>query len=359
MLLDPHDLTPANRVDDVLASLPAELPGLPSPETHACALELAGRPRARVAGAAADLAEMRRALAHTLDELRLCGAVAGTHPFAVRSDVEASSGPRYRRIHASMRELAHREPTFALHVHVAVPDGETAVRALDGLRRDLPLLLALSANSPYWQGRDTGLASARTPIFSMFPRVGIPRRFASYGAYVGVVDGLVSAGAVTDPSFLWWDARLRPHLATVEVRIMDAQTRIADAAALAALVQCLVRLAAEGALDEGAPPPEALAENRFLAARDGIAARFVEAGPPRMRPAVVRLGEVLDACRPMAALLGCAEELEGVAALAERPGHARQRSTAEEGGPGAVTAALCAELGPTAGRPRVGASSAW
>jgi glutamate---cysteine ligase / carboxylate-amine ligase len=359
MLLDPHDLTLANRVDDVLASLPADLPGQASAETHACAVELAGRPHARVAAAAADLAGLRRTLARTLGDLRLCAAVAGTHPFALWSDVEASTGPRYRRIRASMRELAHREPTFALHVHVAVPDGEAAVRALDGLRRDLPLLLALSANSPYWQGRDTGLASARTPIFSMFPRVGIARRFASYDAYVGAVDGLVAAGAVPDQSFLWWDARLRPHLGTVEVRIMDAQTQIADAAALAALVQCLVWLGAEGALAEGAPAPEALAENRFLASRDGIAARFVEAGAPPMRPAVVRLGEVLEACRPIAARLGCGAELEAVAALAERPGHARQRSAAEDGGLVAVTSGLRAELGPAASRPRVGASSAW
>jgi carboxylate-amine ligase len=359
MLLDPDDLTPANRIDEVLASLPPKLPGRPSAETHACAVELASRPHARVAAAAADLAEMRRALARALVELRLCGAVAGTHPLALWSEVKASSGSRYRRISASMRGLAHREPTFALHVHVAVPDGEAAVRALDGLRRDLPLLLALSANSPYWQGRDTGLASARTPIFSMFPRVGIPRRFASYAAYVGLIDGLVAAGAVSDPSFLWWDARLRPHLGTVEVRVMDAQTRIADAAALAALVQCLVRLGAEGALDQDAPPPEALAENRFLAARDGIAARFVEPGPPRMRPAVLRLGEVLEACRPVAAQLGCRAELDAVAALAEHPGHARQRATAEDGGLGAVTAALCAELEPAAGRFGLGASRSW
>ncbi len=344
MLLEPQGWMPVNRVDDVLASLAPDVRARASAETHACALELASRPHADVGAATTDLAHLRRALSSALEGLGLCAAVAGTHASVVWSDVEASSGPRYQRIRAAMRGLVRREPTFALHVHVAVPDGEAAVHALDGLRRDLPLLLALSANSPYWQGRDTGLASARTPIFSMFPRVGIPRAFGTYGAYVGAIDALVSSGAVPDPSFLWWDARLRPHLATVEVRIMDAQTRVAQTAALAALVQCLVRLHAQAAVHGEAPTPEALAENRFLAARDGVGARLVAPGRPRMEPAIVRLGELLEACRPVAAALGCAAELESVAVLAEHPGHARQRSIGQHRGLPGLTAALAADF---------------
>src|SRR3954466_205858 len=117
---------------------------------------------------------------------------------------------------------------MALHVHVAVPDGATAVRALDGLRDDLPLLLALSANSPFWRGADSGFASMRTPIFSMFPRVGIARHFGAYAEYVRAVEAVVGSGAIRDPSFLWWDARIQPRFGTVEVRIMDAQSRVTD-----------------------------------------------------------------------------------------------------------------------------------
>jgi glutamate---cysteine ligase / carboxylate-amine ligase len=349
MLLEPRGWTLVNRVDDVLASLPPGLRGGASAETHACAVELASRPHGNVVAAATDLVHLRRSLRGTLDLLGLRAAVAGTHPSVMWTDVEASSGPRYQRIRMSMRDLVRREPTFALHVHVAVPDGDAAVRALDGVRCDLPLLLALSANSPYWQGRDTGLASARTPIFSMFPRVGIPRAFGSYRAYVEAVDALVTCGAVPDPSYLWWDARLRPHLGTVEIRIMDAQTRVAQTAALAALVQCLVRLHAEGHAPPAAPTPEALAENRFLAARDGIGARLIAADALRMRPALVRLGELLEACRPLAAALGCAAELEGVALLAEHPGHALQRSVGEQRGLASLTAALAAAFAPAGG----------
>jgi carboxylate-amine ligase len=180
----------------------------------------------------------------------------------------------------------------------------------------------------------------------MFPRVGIPRAFGSYAAYVEAVDTLVTCGAVPDPSYLWWDARLRPHLGTVEVRIMDAQTRVVQTASLAALVQCFVRLHAEGDAPAAAPIPEALAENRFLAARDGIGARLVAPDGARTQPALVRLGELLEACRPLAAALGCAAELEGVAALAERPGHAQQRSIGQQRGLGRLTAALAAAFAP-------------
>jgi carboxylate-amine ligase len=346
MLLEPAGWTLVNRFDDVRAALPERLAAQTSAETHACALELAGRPHSAAAACAAELADLRRMLAEALDPLGLRAAVGGTHPSVLWNEIEASSGPRYDRIRASMRALGRREPTFALHVHVAVPGGDAAVRALAGLRGDLPLLLALSANSPYWQGRDTGLASARVPIFSMFPRVGIPRHFDSYRDYVAAVDTLVRAGAVPDPSFLWWDARLQPRLGTVEVRIMDGQARSAEAAALAALVQCLVVRHAEGGRRRERLTPEALAENRFLAARDGMDASFVAEEPARLRPAAERLADLLDECRPIALALGCKDELEAIGTLAGDPGHARQRAIGEADGLVAVAAELSAAFSP-------------
>ncbi|HYI17371.1 MAG TPA: YbdK family carboxylate-amine ligase, partial [Solirubrobacteraceae bacterium] len=250
MLVDPHDWALASRIDDVLPALPGEIAEHAAAETHGSALELFTGPHATAAGAAAELAELRAGLESSLDGLGLRAAVAGTHPFAQWSDVEVSPGARYQSIYDSMRELARREPTFALHVHVAVPDEEAAVRALRGMRVHVPLLLALAANSPFWQGRDTGLAAARVPIFGTFPRVGIPRPFDDYADYVEAIDVLLRCGAFPEPTFLWWDVRLQPKLGTLEIRVMDAQTRATDNAALAALVQCLVRLeATEGFAD--------------------------------------------------------------------------------------------------------------
>lgn len=264
MLLDPRRTwSVANRIDAVLAALPPGIAAHASAETHACVVELRTAPHPTVAATGAELALLRRALDEALrDTLGLRAAAAGTHPTATPSEVALSAGARYRHIGATMGALAHREPTMAQHVHVAVPDATSAVRALNGLRSDLPLVLALSANSPFWRGGDSGFASIRTPIFSMFPRVGIPRRFRRYEEYVSVIDAMLSAGAIPEPGFLWWDARVRPRLGTIEIRIMDAQSRASDAAALTALVQWLVHGWAHGrrASDIGL---EMLAENRF------------------------------------------------------------------------------------------------
>jgi carboxylate-amine ligase len=339
MLLDARTRSIANRIDDVLAALPAELARHASAETHACVLELKTAPHATVAGVAAELERLRPALDGVLrDELGLRAAAAGTHPLAIRSEVAITADPRHREIAETMGALAHREPTMALHVHVAAPDGAAAVRALDGLRDDLPLLLALSANSPFWRGCDSGFAAMRAPIFSMFPRVGIPRRFGSYARYAAVVDRMLSSVAIRDPSFIWWDARLRPALGTVEVRIMDAQSRAADVAALAAFVQCLVRRHADEGGD-GETDAEALDENRFLAARDGMDALFIDDRRGR-RAASDVLAERLEACRPYAAALGCVSELAHVARLAREPGHARQRRVAEDSGLDGLVASL-------------------
>ena len=329
MLLSPDTWLPASRCEDVLGALPAEVAECARAETHGSALELATAPSLTVGDAMAELAALRAALAGTLDELGLRAAAAGTHPTARWEDVDVSPGARYQFVHASMRELARREPTFGLHVHVAVPEAETALRALNAVRGHLPLLLALSGNSPFWQGRDSGLASARTPAFQAFPRTGPPRWFPSYADYVEAIDVLVRCDAIPEPTFLWWDARLQPRFGTLEVRIMDAQTRVADTAAIAALVQCLVRLETErepGVVDA----PEVLDENRFLAARDGMEARLVDPATCARRPVRDRLAELLDACAPHARALGCADALAGVSALAAAPGAARQRELAEQ-----------------------------
>ena len=329
MLLSPETWLPASRCEDVLGALPPDVGECARAETHGSALELATAPSRTVGEAAAQLAGLRASLAATLAGLGLRAAGSGTHPTARWEDVEVSPGARYQFVHASMRELARREPTFGLHVHVAIPDPESAVRALNAIRGHLPVLLALSGNSPFWQGRDSGLASARTPIFQAFPRTGPPRRFADYADYVEAIDVLVRCDAIPEPTFMWWDARLQPRFGTLEVRIMDSQIRVADTAAITALVQCLVRLESEG--DAVHVAGEVLSENRFLAARDGMDARLVEPAASSRRPVRDRLAELVDACAPVARELGCAGELADVARLAALPGAARQRAAGLDG----------------------------
>jgi glutamate---cysteine ligase / carboxylate-amine ligase len=326
MLLDPSDWALASQADAVMSRLTGELASHASTETHGSALELRTDPHATVADGLAQLEELRGDLARELEPLDLRAAVAGLHPFTLWQDTQISDGDRYRFLYGSMRELARREPTFALHVHVALPDPDSAVRAINRMRSHLPLLLALSANSPFWQGRETGLASTRTPLFQAFPRVGIPRAFLDYDDYVSTIDLLLRCEAFPEPTFLWWDARLQPRFGTIEVRIMDAQTTVADSAALTALVQCLVRLeASEGSeVDPRIDLPEVLAENRFLAARDGAEASLIDARRGCRTPVAEVLEAMLELCQAHAEDLGCVEELQWTRNLAATPRPTRQ-----------------------------------
>jgi carboxylate-amine ligase len=346
MLVTPETWLPESRCEDVLAALPDECAEHARAETHGSALELATEPHGTVGEAMAQLADLRSVLGHTVDDLGMRAAVAGTHPSARWEDIDVSPGARYQYVLASMRELARREPTFGLHVHVAVPDPESAVRALNAMRLHLPVLLALSGNSPFWQGRDSGLASARTPAFQTFPRTGTARRFDDYADYVEAIDVLVRCDAIPEPTFLWWDARLQPAFGTLEVRIMDAQTRVEDTAALVALVQCLVRLTAESDVIEpgAADAQEVVAENRFIAARDGMRAALVDPPAWGRQPVGDRLAQLLHACAPVARALGCVAELSAVPVLAEAPGAERQRAMADRVGIEGLVEALSQEF---------------
>ena len=333
-----HAAAPSS--DAVLPRLSGELSARISPETHASVIELVTGIHNGVAGATAELAALRSQLARELSELGLHAACAGTYPLARRDDIRTSGTGRYDTITASMRMLASREPTLALHVHVGVPDPEDAIQLLNGFREVVPVLLALSANSPFNGGRDSGLASARTVIFQAFPRTGTARWFAGYSDYVGAVDALIASGAVPDPSFLWWDVRVQPALGTVEVRAMDAQSSVGDSAPLVALVQSLAMLVLEGEPPNAATAPEVLAENRFLAARDGLHAQLINPATLRLEPLQELVYDLVERCRPCAAALGCSAELEQIGRLATASGADLQRAWAREDGLLGVVATL-------------------
>jgi carboxylate-amine ligase len=303
MLLDPEGWALAHHSDRVLEALPPEVIEHATDETHRSALELATGVHDNVRSAIAEMRSLREQLDAAVRSLGMRVASVGTHPSAVWQDTVVSSGKRYEFVYGSMRELARREPTFALHVHVGISKPNDAVRLVNRMRAHLPLLLALSVNSPFWQGRDTGLASARTPLFQAFPRVGIPRRFRDYADYVDTVDLLMRCESLPDPTFLWWDTRPQPRFGTVEVRIMDAQTSVEDRAL---------------------EVPEALDENRVLAARDGMDAELIDVELERRVPAREVALRLVDACAPHARRLGCEGELDRIVTMAEQTGADRQ-----------------------------------
>jgi len=332
MLLTSGNFALANRINAVMPRLPVEVVSQVTPETHGSAVELRTGVHSRVDEAVQEIQILRRALSGTLAGLGLRGAVSGTHPFAVWEEISISAGERYQFVHGSMRELARREPTFALHLHVGIPDPEVAIETYNRLRVHLPLLLALSANSPFWQGRDTGLASARTPLFQAFPRVGIPRPFHSYEQYVDEVDLLIKTEAIPDHTFLWWDIRPQPSLGTIEIRVMDAQTRTEDTAALVALTKCLVKKEVEDSsiTVREIDAKEVISENRFLAARDGSHAELIDIPREIRIPVPEMASELVAQCMPHAQELGCTNELEHVLDLARKCPADRQREISRE-----------------------------
>ncbi|HWI73584.1 MAG TPA: YbdK family carboxylate-amine ligase, partial [Baekduia sp.] len=269
---------------------------------------------------------------------------AGIHPGGAFGDVVHVDEPRYHEIHAQLRGLLRRTPTCALHVHVGMPDAETAIHVYNGLREWLPLLQALAGNSPFWHGVDSGLATSRAQLFRGYPRGDIPRAFASFEDFEESVAAVVAAGDAPDYTFLWWDIRPHPRLGTVEVRAMDAQSSLRTVHALAGLIHALARAAAEAPVPSGGwSPREALMESSFRAARDGTGATLLYDNALRPVPEIAAA-----AIARAAPFTDDAEALAEIARIArEGAGADRQRAAFARGGMRAVLELLAAETAAT------------
>jgi carboxylate-amine ligase len=265
---------------------------------------------------------------------------AGVHPTARFGDVRHVPEPRYEAIHAALRGLLERTPTCALHVHVGMPDPETAIVAANRLRAHLPLLQALAANSPYWHGRDSGFATARAQLFRGYPRAVVPRAFAGWDDYAETVQHWMAAADIDDYTYLWWDLRPHPRLGTVEVRAMDAQARPGSVLGIAALVHALAVACADGQGE--VESAEAITESSFRAGRDGLEA--VLWWRDGHRPAREVAAEALALARAYARDLGEDDALDEVdRILATGNGADRMRAAHTRGGMEAVLGHLVSE----------------
>jgi carboxylate-amine ligase len=292
----------------------------------------------RVAESVPDAMEEARALRARLREAAAerdaLIASAGTHPFSRYEHQEVTEQKRYLELMESLQWVAERELIFGVHVHVGLDSAEKAISVANALRTRLPEILALSANSPFWQGRDTGLASTRTKLFDAFPRDGLPPAFASFEEFELLVERARKSNSFPDYTYIWWNLRPHPRLGTIEVRICDAQTRLESTAAIVALVQSLVASFAEEFERKGALPAESapmIAENKWRATKDGLDADLVWLERDEERPAREAIRELLDRCHDAARRLGCERELAEVERLLERgSGADEQRRVHEE-----------------------------
>jgi glutamate---cysteine ligase / carboxylate-amine ligase len=308
-------------------------------ELYAACVELASPVCTDVPEVIDSISALRRAL-------NASGAVAvgvGTHPGAVPGDAAMLDDPRYLYVADLLGAVALRTPECGLHVHIGMPDPETGVKVLNGLRLYMPLLEALAANSPYLGGVDSGLASVRGVLLRRYPRFEIPRAFDGFEDYLGALAVAMRAAGVDDPSLVWWRLRLHPKLGTVEARVMDSQSSLFYVGALVALVHALAARAAHGVAIPSAPP-EAIGESCYQAQRFGLAARLWDG--EGVKPVREMVRDVLSAVRGHARELGCEEPVDGVMRIVlEGNGADRQRSTFRDGGLPAVLRALVVQTG--------------
>ncbi len=324
MIVDAECFGLVNAIEQLLAAAPE---GSFHPELLESVLEISTRPCATTA----EVGEQLRALRRHVREIALAHGLtigsAGTHPFSLWEDQRIVGRTRYRDLVSALRFVARQELIFGMHVHVAVDDPDKAIHVANGMRVHVPVLLALSANSPFWRSDETGLLSTRMPIFRAFPRVGLPPAYRDWADYTQQIGFMVESGVMADYTYLWYDIRPHPRLGTVEIRACDSQTRLEHTLGLTALIQAMVRELAEhfaSGHELGTYPWQMLDENRWLAARDGLHAELVDL-PSSDRVTVKALTRrLLDRLRGHAQDLRSEAELEGVVDILER-GNGAQR----------------------------------
>jgi carboxylate-amine ligase len=320
MIVDAETMDLVSAIEEMMVDVPAETEGEVKPELLQSVLEISTDVCRNVSEAAGQLDELRRRVRQTAERKGLTIGAAGTHPFAKWEDQRIVDRERYHEILDALGFVVRQELLFGLHVHVGMDDAEKAIHVANGMRVHIPILLALSTNSPFWRGMATNLMSARTPIFRNLPRVGVPHRFDSWSDYEARIEFMVEAGAIPDYTFLWWDVRPHPNLGTIEVRCCDSQTRLDHTIAITALIQAMCKELAEhyeAGFELGSFPHELLEENKWLAARYGLTGELIDLPQSARVPARELARRLVERLRPHAQELGSVRELEAVFELIE------------------------------------------
>jgi carboxylate-amine ligase len=299
-IVDPQTWELRSHVSELLASSAPALGDQIKRELHQSIVEVGTRICADVTELTGDIVRTRRELTSGAERVGLAVAAAGTHPFSHWKDQILSPGVRYDSIVEELQQLARSLLIFGLHVHVAVPDRQSAIDLMNEARYFLPHLLALSTSSPFWMGRDTGLKSYRTTIFRRFPRTGVPDHFSSWSEYENYVKLLVDLHCIDDGRRIWWDVRPHPTFGTLEFRVCDVPTRVQEAIMLGALAQAIVvklhRLYARN-MGFRLYRRALIEENKWRAARWGLDGKLIDFGKRAevpMRDLALELLEFVD-----------------------------------------------------------------
>ncbi len=282
------------------------------PEMHQSVVEMGTNVCSNIKEARSEVIRLRTHLAKLAMKNELRIAAAGTHPFSHWKDQRISSDPRYKNIVEDMQQVARANLIFGLHVHVGLNDREVGIHIMNAARYFLPHIFALSTNSPFWLGRNTGFRSYRSKVFDRFPRTGIPDYFNSLSEYDNFVSLLVKTNCIDNAKKIWWDIRLHPTFETLEFRICDIPLRVDETIALAAIMQAIVaklhKLIKQN-LGFRLYRRALIAENKWRAARYGISGKLIDFGKKEEVPTKDLIHELLEFIDDVVDELGSRDEI--------------------------------------------------
>ena len=305
-------------------------------EMHQSVVEVGTNICKDITEARTEVTYLRKMVAELAGKQGLKIAAAGTHPFSRWQDQLITDHPRYEEIVREMQDAARSNLIFGLHVHVGINDRETGIRLMNQARYFLPHIFALSTNSPFWEGRNTGFKSFRTKVFDKFPRTGIPDEFKSASEYDDYIKLLIKTNCMDNAKKVWWDIRLHPFFNTIEFRICDIPMRIEETISLAAIMQAIIaklhKLMQEN-LSFRVYSRALINENKWRAARYGIDGTLIDFGKEQEVETKVLIHELVDFVDDVVDGLGCRNEVENLFnMLKEGTGADRQLAIFEKTG---------------------------
>ena len=296
-IIDPATCELRSHVSELVAAASPSIEEQVKHELHQSIVEMGTKICENVPELRIEMHRTRSELVAAAERVGLQVAAAGTHPFSSWIDQVISPGDRYKNIVEELQQLARSLLIFGMHVHVAMPDGQTTIDLMNAVRYFLPHLLALSTSSPFWMGRNTGLKSFRTTVFRRFPRTGVPDYFGSWGEYENYINLLIRLNCIDNAKKIWWDVRPHPSFGTLEFRMRDVTTRVEEAVTIAALTQAIVvklhRLY-ERNMGFRLYRRTLIEENKWRAARYGIEGKLVDFGKELEVPTKILIPELLE-----------------------------------------------------------------
>ncbi|MEJ6395104.1 carboxylate-amine ligase [Gymnodinialimonas sp. 2305UL16-5] len=329
LLVDRDSFDLAEAPSDLMSACMAKLSDQVSPEFLQCQIEVGTGICPRISDAREDLRRLRATVSDCAAEFGLTPIAVSCHPFADWKDQPHTDRDRYNQLARDMGGVVDRMLICGAHVHVGLPNDDLRTDLMSQMAYFLPHLLALSASSPYWQGRDTELASYRLTVFDNMPRTGLPPLFGSYSEFRRSVDVLINLDIIEDTSKIWWDLRPSHAFPTLETRICDVSPRLEHALALAALIQCLTRMLCRlRRLNQRWRVYDRflINENRWRAQRYGVSEGLIDFGAGQIAPLPQLIDELIDLTAEDAEALDCAADMARLREMAQETSADRQRA---------------------------------